>query len=174
MLELRPMTEAEYLAYREFAVEGYALEIAKSSGHSLAAAQAKAEEQFQYLLPQGWATPEQEFYVLIANAQQIGTLWINTRGEGEQRHSFIYDFLIDDAFQGKGYGTAALERLKAVTEAAGAHSIRLHVFGHNKRAIHLYEKMGFVATNINMQLDLAPKDPTSVGEQTKNSVLALP
>lgn len=154
MFDLRPMTEDQYRTYRKFAVGDYAAEGAKSGGWSEEEALAKAEEQYQALLPQGLATPAHYFYSLVDGEQVVGMLWINIRGEGQQRHSFIYDIRIDDAFQGKGYGTRALERLQGIAKAGGAHSIRLHVFGHNQAALRLYQKMGFVPTNIQMRLDL--------------------
>lgn len=154
MLELHPMTDTEYRDYLAFAVADYAAEGARNGGWSSSEALARAEEQFQSLLPQGLGTPDHYFYSLVAGGSPVGVLWINTRGEGGQRHTFIYDIRVDDAYQGRGYGTQAIERLREVAAKQGAHSIRLHVFGHNQGAIRLYEKLGFVPTNLHMRLDL--------------------
>lgn len=39
-------------------------------------------------------------------------------------------------------------------KSLGAETIGLHVFGHNNRAIKLYENLGYKATNISMSKQL--------------------
>lgn len=148
------MSAEEYRAYLTFAVKDYAEEGVKSNMWSEADALQKAEAQYQALLPQAQDTPNHSLYSLLDAEQNVGMLWVMTHGEGKQRHTFIYDIRIDEAFQGQGYGTQAIEHLKTLAREQSAHSIKLHVFGHNYGAIRLYEKLGFVATNINMKLDL--------------------
>ncbi len=40
-----------------------------------------------------------------------------------------------------------------------SNSISLHVFGHNKPAISMYDSLGYCATNIIMKKDLENEDP---------------
>ncbi len=68
--------------------------------------------------------------------------------------AFIYDFKIYDNFQNKGFGSKALQLTTQEAKLKGFSSIALHVFGSNKRAIHVYEKNGFTTTDITMQKTL--------------------
>ncbi|MGR5573280.1 GNAT family N-acetyltransferase [Limosilactobacillus fermentum] len=55
----------------------------------------------------------------------------------------MYDIQIYPDFQNQGFGTQALKLIATQAKALGFKSLGLHVFGHNKRAIHVYEKSGF-------------------------------
>ncbi|OTN90421.1 hypothetical protein A5819_002921 [Enterococcus sp. 7E2_DIV0204] len=49
-----------------------------------------------------------------------------------------------------GYGKQTIARLSEKAKDINVSQIDLHVFAHNKGAIHLYEKTGFIATDISM------------------------
>lgn len=58
-------------------------------------------------------------------------------------------FMIDVRFQGQGYGTKALECVKEeMKKNYNCDEIYLSVVPGNAKAIHLYEKAGFVSTGI--------------------------
>lgn len=44
-----------------------------------------------------------------------------------------------------------MKEIEIIGEEIGLKSIRLHVFGHNKIARRLYEKLGYIETNIKMK-----------------------
>lgn len=149
------MTPSEYSEFYDRSVQDYAAEGARSGGWTPAEAPAKALAQFRSLLPQGQDTPDHLFFTVIDDAgQSVGHLWIAVRGEGERRSVFIYNLAIAEGFQGRGYGESTMHLLRAKARELSAHSIGLHVFGHNERAIRLYQKLGYKATNIQMRLDL--------------------
>lgn len=158
MLTFQRMSGPEYQEYYQQSLEVYAQEAVSSGSWSTAEARQQAAQQYASILSQGQDTPGHAFYHLLDTArdERVGTLWIMTRGEGQHRHTFIYAIDIHPDQQGRGYGTQALEHLKTEAQAQGARSIRLHVFANNAVARHLYEKMGFYPTNINMRLDLEP------------------
>ena len=65
--------------------------------------------------------------------------------EPEDGHYWIYRFMIDGRYQGKGYGTAALNALTAlIFTRTGCPLIALDVEPENVAARRLYEKAGFV------------------------------
>lgn len=82
--------------------------------------------------------------------EKVGYLWFKENKNLEGKEAFIYDFLIFESYQGQGYGRQSLEELDKVAKEIGINKISLHVFAHNERALKLYEKMGFFATDINM------------------------
>ncbi len=82
--------------------------------------------------------------------RSIGTLWFAARDESGGSGAFIYDIVIDPAQRGRGYGRAAMEALEPLARSLGFDTIRLHVFGHNAVARHLYATVGYAETDVGM------------------------
>ena len=56
---------------------------------------------------------------------------------------WLWRFMIDQAFQHRGYGHAALNAVIRYFKEQGADSIRLSTEAHNSRAISLYHEFGW-------------------------------
>lgn len=68
--------------------------------------------------------------------------WISRKGE-------LYIYIGDEGFQDKGYGTATLRLfLKYCFNYLNLYKIYLKVLENNKRALKLYEKLGFESEGI--------------------------
>jgi ribosomal protein S18 acetylase RimI-like enzyme len=142
------MTEAELCTYLEAAVPAYA--IAKTEGEGLSKEDALkvAEESFRRLLPEGVNSANQFlFSVQDQKGSTIGTLWFAKKQERGKISAFVYDINLLPESRGKGLGRELMGLLEAETRRLGFERIGLHVFGYNKRAIHLYEDCGFETTN---------------------------
>lgn len=64
----------------------------------------------------------------------------------DDKEYWIYRLMIDEKFQGKGYGKAAMEELiDRIKQDRAYHVIYLSFEPENERAKRLYEKLGFVA-----------------------------
>ena len=59
---------------------------------------------------------------------------------------WLWRFMIDEGFQGKGCGTAALLEIIRYFKNHGANTIRLSTKETNRRALSLYRKAGFRET----------------------------
>ena len=59
---------------------------------------------------------------------------------------WLWRFMIDADFQGKGCGTAALQEIIRYFKNHGANNIRLSTKETNRRALSLYRKAGFRET----------------------------
>jgi ribosomal protein S18 acetylase RimI-like enzyme len=154
-LKIRPMTEPEYLAWREYSGKNYAAEKEKE-GLSPEDARAESEKSFARHLPQGRDTPNYYLYTVVAagSEEQVGILWWGVQKQGSKSVAWIYDIEMQPAHRGKGYGRATMELAQADAKAKGYDRLGLHVFGHNKAARSLYESLGFEATNVVMYKDL--------------------
>ncbi|HEX9095919.1 MAG TPA: GNAT family N-acetyltransferase, partial [Candidatus Dormibacteraeota bacterium] len=64
--------------------------------------------------------------------------------------AFIYNIEIYPQFRRRGYAEQAMLKLEEEVRRLGLEAIRLHVFGHNTAARPLYEKLGYLPTNIQM------------------------
>lgn len=158
MIHLVPMTETDFQIYYDQAVAEYAEEHIKSGSWSEEEAYENSKRQYQDLLPDGVATPNQYLYTLTDATTQtpVGILWFALQSQAGQKTAFIYDIAIDPAFRRKGYATQALTALEEKVRSDGVQQVRLHVFGHNQGAQALYERLGYVATNILMAKSLEP------------------
>ena len=151
-VRLRPMTETEYTVYREYAVGEYAKDKIAAGNWKAEEGLALADKEFAQLLPDGVATANNFLYIIedSSSEQRVGILWFAVN----QSDSFLCEFEIDEAFRRQGYATQALAELEIVAREKGVEKIGLHVFGHNHGARALYQKMGYIETNVNMAKQL--------------------
>ena len=155
MIRIVPMTQAQFDRWLEASIADYADEKVKAGNWSAEEAPTRSRQEFQKLLPQGLATAGQHLFAILDDAgAQVGFLWFAVMPEATGPVAFVYDFGIDAAQRRKGYGEQAFRALEAEVRALGLHTIQLHVFGHNRPAIALYEKLGYTATNIMMSKTL--------------------
>lgn len=146
------MTDLEYETWFAIAVKEYGDDIAKSSGVPANETQKESASQFRNLLPDGRKTKSHYLYSIKDSVSEktVGMIWIAANFPRDPSVAFIYDIRMDENFRGLGYGTATLLLLEKKVKELGRNKIALHVFGHNTRAIRLYERMGYVTTDIMM------------------------
>jgi ribosomal protein S18 acetylase RimI-like enzyme len=156
MVKLVPMTEGQFGAYFDRAVENYAQDLARAGNAHPDEARWASEQQFRKMLPEGLSSPGQYLYSIwgdtlgAGGAVHVGFLWLGIREAGARAFATLNDFWIFEEHRRQGYGSKALKALEDKVRELGFDEIRLHVFGHNHPARALYEKMGYVATNITM------------------------
>lgn len=155
-VSLRPITEGEFADYQQLTMKTYAEEKVKGESLTSEEAQKESERAFAHLFPEGLRSDGQFVFKIIENSTQerVGTLWLGTKKTAKGKYAYVYDITLDDRFQGKGYGKAAMLLAEEEALSRGLKKIGLHVFGHNTRARNLYEKLGYRATSILMSKDL--------------------
>jgi RimJ/RimL family protein N-acetyltransferase len=151
---LRPMRPDEYPAFVESSKAGYAHDIAVHGGETEEFARQKSEEDHAAILPQGLDTPGHWIFVVEADGEPVGTLWLAERPHGREKECYIYGIEIDAAQRGGGYGRAAMERAEAEARSHGLHRIALNVFGGNEVARNLYRSLGYAESAVHMAKDI--------------------
>ena len=157
-LRLRPMSDAEFAAFRARAVRDYAADKVTAGQWPPERSQELAEVQTDQLLPDGQNT--HGMLLVIAEAEQdgaVGYAWLALEGP-EVASAWIYDISIDDEQRGKGYGRALLTGLEQAAEERGCSSIGLNVFAGNDVARRLYERAGYKPTSVHMSKRLGGGD----------------
>lgn len=149
-LRLEPMTDEQYLRYREHAEEDYARNIVASGAMPLPEAREKARQDFQGLLPDGLATEGHRLWTAYDDDAEVGRLWLHLERKSDGLHAFGYDFEVREELRRRGHGRAIIEAAERVCRELGVVAIGLNVFGFNTGARALYEQMGFEATAIRM------------------------
>ena len=147
---LRPMTETEYDDFLRRSVVTFAAEAGPANGLDEAAALELARREFDRLLPDGLATPEQLIWTACDGDEVIGRLWISL----SRTAPFIYDVAVLEDQRGKGYGRAIMLAGEDAVRALGYDRLELNVFGVNKTAVHLYESLGYTVLSQQMRKEL--------------------
>lgn len=160
-LEFAAVPPEEFGRWWDLSVRDYAKDHVDAGNWTEGEALAKSEAQFRELLPNGVSTPGHFLYALEVpgSREHVGLVWFEAdRGPGSKHPTsvFIFDLLVYEPFRGRGYGAAAMRLVEARARELGFDSISLHVFGHNRVALALYQKLGYEATNVLMTKKLGP------------------
>ncbi|MDQ0971505.1 ribosomal protein S18 acetylase RimI-like enzyme [Neobacillus niacini] len=102
-------------------------------------------------MPNGEKTESNFLYTILDEAKTIGVILLAQLSENR---GYIYDINILEEYQGFGYGKEAMKQIENVGKKLGMKKIGLHVFGHNKVARGLYDKLGYQTTNVLMEKEI--------------------
>jgi len=149
MIKLVPMQQEDFKPYLERGIREYADDHVRNGNWTAEEALEKSRKEFEQLLPDGVNSKDQFLYSIIDDPDnnKVGLLWVQVKDQ----KAFIYDFIIDESFRGKGYGKQALLALDEKLQSMNVESVGLHVFGDNTTAQELYKKMGYQITGIHMR-----------------------
>jgi ribosomal protein S18 acetylase RimI-like enzyme len=142
-LSLRPIANDEFASWFSQISHNYGQDMARDAGVEPDKATAMASAQMDGLFPGQAPTPEQLVYVLEADGERVGSLWLCDRDDGPQHALFVYYIGIDEAHRGKGYGRAAMELAESEARRLGIDRVALSVFGRNEIARNLYRSLGY-------------------------------
>lgn len=155
MIQLIPMSISEFEAYLDHSIQSYAQEKIKSGNWRAEEGLELSRKEFDHLLPNGLETPDNYLYTIQnEDDEAVGILWVAKKDWGGKPKAFVYDVEIHEDYRRRGYAQEAFGALEGVVRGLGLDEIALHVFGHNVAARALYEKLGYVITNINMSKQL--------------------
>lgn len=156
MVVLRDMRQDEYLTYCQYFIEDYSREIAQNYGHSMEMAIELAKKELHRCFPHGLQGRQHSLLCIDAEVDEqtkrVGYLWHSI--SAADKSTFIYDFFISKEYRGSGYGTQAISALEKQLQKAGVNQIKLRVAYQNKRALRLYQEVGFVITGFNMSKNI--------------------
>jgi ribosomal protein S18 acetylase RimI-like enzyme len=151
MITLEPIQQEDFDRMIDTEIRGYAEEHVRNGNWPAEGALERSKKEFEALLPDGIHTKDQYLWSLLdEDSSKIGVLWVQVK----DHKAFIYDFVIEEAFRGKGYGKQALIAMDEKLKAMNVESVGLHVFGDNITAQELYKKMGYQITGIHMKKEL--------------------
>lgn len=150
MITLKAMNNKDFQEFIKVAVKDYAKDKVDAGNWSEDEALDLSMKDFNQLLPEGEKTELNYLYSIFHDDLNVGMIWIAQKKPEIHEEGFIYDFRIFEQYQGLGYGKVAMKEIEIKAKELGMKKIGLHVFGHNKVARGLYEKMGYETTNVMM------------------------
>ena len=89
-------------------------------------------------------------FAIYADDTPVGFCMVifDPEDEDEEDRYFIWRFMIDRRYQGKGYGRAALDAIIRYFRDNGADRLYLSTEPENERGLHVYHKAGFKETGV--------------------------
>jgi ribosomal protein S18 acetylase RimI-like enzyme len=157
MSVLRPMTEAEFAAWRAATIPAYAADKVASGQWSQEESLELSRKEYAELLPQGLETPDNHLFTIIdAHAAAVGVLWFAVKTRFSARVAHVFDVSVRPERRREGHASRAFVALEDEVRGLGLSGISLHVFGHNHGARALYAKLGFEPTNISLYKPAGP------------------
>jgi len=99
------------------------------------------------LLEKALNQPEPDSAIFIAEEQGMPAGFIHLQTQTDyfngEKHGYISDVAVDQAFEGRGVGRLLLETAEDWAHQNGYRLLTLHVFAGNTHAQQIYEKNGF-------------------------------
>lgn len=130
--------------------DAYAGDIALNGGAAEDVARRKAAADIERLFPGAAPAAGQLVFVVEADGEPVGDLWLSVRDGELGKELWIYDVRIDERHRGRGYGKKAMAFAEAEAGRLGVHRIGLNVFGGNDLARGLYRSLGYVENAVYM------------------------
>jgi len=160
MTELVRMREESFERFFELVVHSHAEDNVASGRWSSQDAVLQARTEATRLLPQGFATKDNDLFEiqLPASGEVVGYLWAGALNRGAKKVAYIYQLYVLPEFRRQGHARKALQSYEAIARQGGFGSVALNVFGSNTGAQMLYRSLGFAITSIGMHKDLARDD----------------
>lgn len=158
-VQLRPMRDEEFADWLPLMRDGYARSMIEEGGVSPESATERAAAQTEQLFPGERPSPEQLVFVVEAEGEAVGELWLADRDDVLQRCLFVYLVHIAEEHRGRGYGKAAMLLAEEEARRRGIPRLALNVFGGNTVARRLYTSLGYVENAVAMSkaLDQSPE-----------------
>jgi ribosomal protein S18 acetylase RimI-like enzyme len=103
-------------------------------------------DQQQTLADQLMSNPQCRCFLLSVDGTYVGlaTCFFITSTFKVKPYLYIHDLYVDESREDKGLGTHLLEGLVSYARQAGCCKVTLEVRSDNDRAMHVYQKLGFV------------------------------
>ena len=152
--ELRPMTGDEAMSWFPKEMEDYVLERVRA-GEDLEVTRKMVQEQSAEFAPGGVPAPSNHFFWQVDDDEVVGALWLGAPIPRAQSTWYVSFVVVEENFQGRGYGRAAMQAAEAFAKEQGGAYLGLNVFGHNPVARRLYDSLGYQAMATTMRKVLA-------------------
>jgi ribosomal protein S18 acetylase RimI-like enzyme len=141
--KLRPMRNDEFAAWLPVMRDRYAEDMIRHADLPPERARSKAVDDVERLFPGGEPSSDQLVFVIEADGERVGELWLAERDDSFHHALFVFDVHLDESARGKGYGKAAMVFAEEEARRRGQDRVALNVFGGNEIARNLYRSLGY-------------------------------
>ncbi|MEO7718623.1 MAG: GNAT family N-acetyltransferase [Capsulimonas sp.] len=149
MIDLFPMTEADFLIVAETVGQIYAESLTKSGRISAEDAEEEARQTREGLILGGLNAPNCYFLTIheAADKPSLGHVILRVIPKPHRTVGEIWYIGVHEEHRGKGIGAEALAALEVKARDLGVQQLDLQVFTDNDAAVALYDKVGYRPTS---------------------------
>jgi len=148
------MKEAYFSTFMDIAINDFANDKVENATWPKERALELAIEACNTLLPEGLQTKNHFLLNILLEENIAGFLWFAMEKDDLHTYAFLYQIYIYPDLRSKGIGEKAMEAFKIEAKAMKAETIWLHVFGHNKKAMKFYDRIGYDISDFTLRLKL--------------------
>ncbi len=155
-MEFKKLNQNEYTVFLQASLDRYLDSRTDLNKADLNAFRIKTENELKQLLPEGLATEGQHFYKALNNQQKaVGIIWVGAHAKHPADTAWGWDFFVYPEFQNGLMGYRMLQEGAILLKSLGYKKLHSCVHKDNKRAVRLYEKLGFkVIADFDAQYEL--------------------
>lgn len=152
MIKLRTITDAEYAEYLDWAITEHAKEKTRVGDWKADTALELSRHAYEAMLPQGPATVNHSILAIteLNSSHFLGVIWYQLKITSDAPSAYIFDVYVTEESRSKGIGSQAMIELERSLSAQKIREVRLNVFCHNASALHMYTKLGYEPTHLQM------------------------
>lgn len=149
IVHFETIPEEDFTEYWDYTVESWTRDMKRVGLIAKNTTQEEADAIVRKSIPNGFETPGHYFFYVYDKNVRVGKIWVEIRKRGEME-AYLWDIYIDVEYRGKGYGKESMKVMENFARDKGAVKISLNVFGYNKIARSLYDKVGYIDAAITM------------------------
>jgi ribosomal protein S18 acetylase RimI-like enzyme len=149
------MRDDEFADWLPRAIEDYADDMVRNGGMDPEAARQAAMRDAELLFPGELPSTEQLVFVIEADGERVGDLWLAERDTGVGRSLYVWNIFIEEQKRGRGFGREAMLLAEDEARRRGLSHIALSTMGGNERARRLYRSLGYKETIVSMAKPVA-------------------
>jgi ribosomal protein S18 acetylase RimI-like enzyme len=159
-VRIEPMSEADFLGFRERAIPRRADRFAARGIWTRDRALEASRRVYDRALSEGLSTPHQHLgnILEVRSGLRVGEVWYSAEEQGGSLQFWVEWIWIEPEFRRRGYATAALTALEEEARRLGATRLGLDVWTDNPPAIELYRRLGYSPARVSMVKPLGPRD----------------
>ncbi|WP_165449586.1 GNAT family N-acetyltransferase [Krasilnikovia cinnamomea] len=122
----------------------YSGDLQRERGMTESDAAAEALRQMKVVLPEGFDSDKMILRSACVDSNVVGWVWASLPGApGRPEMAWLHNIEVDPDYRSNGYGRAILLAIEEELSQLRVTRLGLNVFGQNKRAIRLYESLGY-------------------------------
>jgi ribosomal protein S18 acetylase RimI-like enzyme len=154
---LRRMTPTEFDSIINTAFDSFVAELVATGQIDPGDVPAEIQRRREQHLPDGLDTGYMLLFIGEVDGKRIGWIWLALPGAPHHADTaWVYTVEVDEAHRGKGYGKGLMLAAERDLVQRGVNTLGLNVFGSNKTAMGLYERLGYEVISQQMSKPLTP------------------
>ena len=158
MMTLELMSENDFMAFMRKSVPEYAYDQMKAGNWGANEAMTRARAEFQQMLPNGPATPNQHLRVMVMDGRKVGMVWYFVDTRHQFPKAFLIDFFVFPEERNKGYEAQAMAVFESEALALGVRRVELQIFTHREDEVHFYLGQAYRQVSVFLAKDLTPTE----------------